>query len=908
MAIFIYCNVLYLTMTDEFNLDFFKDRGFVRKQCVSCSSFFWTIDNDKKTCGDPACESYSFINNSPVYKKYNIDEMRDEFLNFFINDENFKHRFVEPYPVVPRWRDDVLLVNASIYDFQPQVTSGLVQPPGNPLTMSQPSIRMIDLDLVGKTGRHLTTFEMLCHDSFNYENKYVYWNNETVRYSYIFLTEKLKVDENLITYKEKPWFGGGNAGNAVEVFVRGLEVATLVFMDLKEDTGGDIEIDGTKYTKMPLRIVDTGYGLERLVWLSNGTSTIYESIYNNIIDLILEDSDAERIDSKIMEEISKISASVDPYSEKRVMDQLKIYMDQNSIKYDDEFIKKLRLMRDVYSLADHTKTLLLMFSDYVIPSNVKVGYLARTLIRRCFRFIEELSFRHDLQYILNAQYENSRKIVKRFDVNFINDILSIEREKYDTVNKSAYNTVRKFIKNDLISHENLLKLYESYGINEDMIFDYYHEITGKYLEIPDNFHELLIKNREKKTGKINEKCDYPPIKTRPLYYDNADIMEFTGNVLYSGDRRIILNQTAFYPEGGGQPYDLGYFIYNGKRVNVLNVQKYNDAIVHFLDGYIPENARIRGYVDYNRRKQLMIHHSATHLILGIMREYFGDHIWQSGVKKDINDSRIDITHYKKISNNDIEEIENRCFKYIRAGKKITVTNENWNLAIEKYGFRLFEGGVPLSSKLRVVSIEDIDSEGCGGTHLDNTIDIGFIKIIKVETLQEGIQRIIFSAGPAALRYVQSLYSIIRNQQNFMKVDEEKMVDYSRNMLDENINLKKELEDKTSSYIGNVISQFEHSGIFKLYKSSMNRGDLNKLIKGLYKIDGNKIILNTSGNASDITIISKQSLQIGENIIVALKERGISKPEGKIGNGITILHVETPISEKLIKEILVDITL
>ena len=893
-------------MTNEFNLDFFKDRDFVRKQCISCSSFFWTLDRNKKTCGDPACESYSFINNSPVYKKYDIDGMRSEFLNFFINDENFQHRFVEPYPVVPRWREDVLLVNASIYNFQPQVTSGLVQPPGNPLAMSQPSIRMVDLDLVGKTGRHLTTFEMLCHDSFNYENKYVYWNNETIRYSFNFLTQKLKIDGHLITYKEKPWFGGGNAGNAVEVFVRGLEVATLVFMDLKEDTGGDIEIEGTKYTKMPLRIVDTGYGLERLVWLSNGTPTIYESIYNNIINFILENSDAKNIDSGIMEKISKISASIEPYSEKNVMEQLKIHMDNNSIKYDDEFIKKLRLMRDVYSLADHTKTLLLMFSDYVIPSNVKVGYLARTLIRRCFKFIDEINFRHDLQYILKAQYENSKKIVKIFDINFINDILSIEKEKYDAVNKSAYNTVKKFIKNGLISEENLIKLYESYGINEDMILDYYHEITGKNMEIPDNFHELIIKDKEKKYRKKNENYEYPPIKTRPLYYDNTNLMEFTGNVLYSRDKRIALNQTAFYPEGGGQPYDLGYFIYNGKRINVLNVQKYNDTVIHFLDGSIPENARIKGYVDYKRRRQLMIHHSATHLLLGIMRGYFGDHIWQTGVKKDINDSRIDITHYKKISNDDIIEIENRCFQSIQAGKKITVTNENWNSAIEKYGFRLFEGGVPLSSKLRVVSIEDIDSEGCGGTHLDNTIDIGFIKIIKTETLQEGIQRVIFSAGPAALRYVQSIYGIIRNQQDFMKVDEEKVLEYSRNMLNENINLKKELEYKTSEYIKNVISQFENIGNFKLYKSEVNRGDLSKLTKSLFKIDGNKIILNSSGNTSDIIIISPQALQIGKDTIMKLNEKGISKVENNIGSGVAILHIGRLISEKLIREILVDI--
>ncbi len=182
----------------EFDLDFFKENNFVRKQCSVCSSYFWTMDDKRGTCGDPACNGYSFIGNSPVYKKYSVDEMRDEFIKFFENDA-IHHKFVEPYPVVPRWRDDVLLVNASIYDFQPQVTSGLAKPPGNPIVMSQPSIRMLDIDLVGKTGRHLTSFEMLCHDSFNYDNNYVYWKDETIRYSFRFLTERLKVDPMLIT-------------------------------------------------------------------------------------------------------------------------------------------------------------------------------------------------------------------------------------------------------------------------------------------------------------------------------------------------------------------------------------------------------------------------------------------------------------------------------------------------------------------------------------------------------------------------------------------------------------------------------------------------------------------------------------------------------------------------------------
>ena len=349
---------------NEFDLDFFMDNNFLRKQCIVCSSFFWTQNPGKKTCGDPACEGYSFIGNSPVDRKYSLDEMRQEFLSFFKEDK-LPHTIIEKYPVVPRWRDDVLLVNASIYDFQPQVTSGLVPPPGNPLAMSQPSIRMLDLDLVGKTGRHLTSWEMLCHDAFNYENKYIYWKNETIEYSYRFLTEKLHVDGTEITYKEKPWFGGGNAGNAVEVFVRGLEVATLVFMDMKEDPDGEIEIEGMKYSMMPLKIVDTGYGLERLVWLSTGTPTVYESILGETIEYIRKNSSAGDIDPEIMQKLSELSAEIDPYSESKLLKQVAPWLKKKHISIDNEFLRRLKSFRSLYSLADHTKTLLLMFADKI---------------------------------------------------------------------------------------------------------------------------------------------------------------------------------------------------------------------------------------------------------------------------------------------------------------------------------------------------------------------------------------------------------------------------------------------------------------------------------------------------------------------------------------------------------------
>jgi len=162
---------------DEYQLDYFKENGFIRKRCITCGDHFWTRDRERSTCGDAPCDSYTFIG-SPVFKgNFSIGEMRERYLRFF---ERRGHQRVDRYPVVARWRDDIYLTIASIADFQPFVTSGLVPPPANPLTISQPCIRLGDLDAVGRSGRHLTTFEMMAHHAFNTVDDEIYWKEETV--------------------------------------------------------------------------------------------------------------------------------------------------------------------------------------------------------------------------------------------------------------------------------------------------------------------------------------------------------------------------------------------------------------------------------------------------------------------------------------------------------------------------------------------------------------------------------------------------------------------------------------------------------------------------------------------------------------------------------------------------------
>lgn len=891
------------TEKNPLELDFFKNNGFVRKRCTDCGSFFWTRERDRNTCGDPPCDEYTFINTTPVKKEYSLDEMRKAFIDFFKKD----HTVLKPYPVVPRWRDDVLLVNASIYDFQPHVTSGIVKPPANPIVMSQPSIRMNDVDLVGSTGRHLTTFEMMCHDSFNYENRYIYWMEETVGYCHSFLTEELGIDPHLITYKEKPWSGGGNGGNALEPLVMGLEVATLVFMDKELDPEGSTEIDGLRYSPMGMRVVDTGYGLERLTWLSKGSTTVYEAIYPEILEYILSRSSSKIIDKAVLEKVVKDFASGEGKTENEIL--RKSYEEiarENTDLTESEFISEFRAMKSAFIIADHTRTLLLLFSDFVIPSNIKSGYIVRLLIRRTLRSMEAIDFRGTIKELIEMHWKSLGNIITNYPEEFIDLMLDEEIRKYgETLEKGRGIVERTLKKSKQIKADQLITLYDSYGLHPDFVASIVKEKTGKELQIPDDFHAQVISVHDEKVEKKKYKERFPVIQTRPLYYDDVNISDFNAIVLHSGDGFIITNQTAFYPEGGGQPTDLGTFTYHGKDINVTKVERYGDTIVHWIDGEIPKGSRIMGHIDTHRRRRLMAHHSATHLILGVMKEILGPHVWQFGVQKGVDTSRIDITHYRRISPEEIRKIEHRCLDLIREGRNIRVRNVDWNRAIEKYGFTVFQGGVPLSSKLRLVEIEGVDVEGCGGTHLSNIYQLGLIKVVSVESIQEGIQRITFVAGDAALEYVQSMYSSLKDLQSTVGSDQEQLVDRIRGIVRENVALNKERENLLKKEVNSVLDNSDTImypwGEAAILTSSLDSEGMKLLTSAMFSRSARvSISVNTDDSGMvTLTIISKGKFNSEEIAKSILTDFTVSNASPNYFSAVS----RKKIDEKLIREVL-----
>ena len=780
-----YIHSMHPELQKLLQLDFFKKEGFIRRKCKKCGAYFWS-KSDRETCNEYPCNDYSFIGN-PIGKKMNLHEMREAFLSFF---EKHDHKRIKRYPVVARWRDDIYLTIASIADFQPHVTNGQVPPPANPLVISQPSIRLNDLEKVGKSGRHLTMFEMMGHHAFN-NSEQIYWVEETVRYCNDFLKS---IGIEGVVYKEAEWAGGGNAGACLEVIANGLEIATLVFMNLKEDSKGKYIVKGKKYNEMKMKVVDTGYGLERFVWLVNGKETIYDAIFPQVIKKI---------------------GSQNEYS---------------------------------YAIADHTKCLAFMLGDGVVPSNTGVGYLARLLIRRTLRFMDKIDANFDIFSILNEHLkylkEDFPEIVK--EKGRIKEILEIEEEKYYDTIKKGKNLVKRYIKkNRKIGINHLIKFYDSHGIHPEIV----KEIVS--IDIPENFESMVAERHSMAKKERGSKEEYP-FETKPLYYEKPYDKEFDAEVLYSNDKFVILNQTLFYPEGGGEKYDTGYLIQNGKKYKVFKVEKVGNAILHYVNGKI-KKGMIHGSIDWNRRYTMMRHHTATHIINAAARKILGNHIWQAGSYLDENEARLDLTHYKRISREEANKIEKEANKIVFSFKPVIKQFMRRDIAEKKYGMILYQGGAPKSSLLRIVEIPGIDAEACGGMHVDNTGEIGIIKIIGTEKIQDGVERIRFCSGDKAIEYIQRQEDILKNSSNILKADIANIPQAIKKLIDENKKLKKEIERMQKN-----VAKYEE---FKGIKIIMQDELLLQSIKELTKEKSIVISANNKNDSVILTIASSPDLPI-----------------------------------------------
>ncbi|PSQ05840.1 alanine--tRNA ligase [Halobacteriales archaeon QS_6_71_20] len=772
-------------LTAEYRLDYFEEEGFSRRECPSCGDHFWTRDAERELCGEPPCEDYSFVGEPGFDGAYTLEEMREAFLSYF---EANGHERIEPYPVAAnRWRDDVLLTQASIYDFQPLVTSGKTPPPANPLTVSQPCIRMQDIDNVGKTGRHTMAFEMMAHHAFNAREEVgdeyaysgeVYWKDETVRLC-DGLFEELGANLEEITYIEDPWVGGGNAGPAIEVIYRGAELATLVFMSLERDPDGEYELkDGNTYSEMDTYVVDTGYGLERWTWMSQGTPTVYEAIYPDAIEFLKDNAgvDLGEEEAELVRRASTLAGRLDIDEVEDVEAARDTIADRLDVDAA-ELTALLEPLEDIYAIADHCRTLAYMFGDEIVPSNVGTGYLARMVLRRTKRLVDEVGVDAPLDELVDMQaerlgYENRDTIrdMVRTEVEQYRETLERGGRKVETLADEYAGT------GDPIPVEELIELYDSHGIQPDMVEEIAAE-RGAAVEVPDDFYGLVA-SRHDTAGEIDDAgaadeplADLP--ETERLYYEAQDRTEFEAVVLDVFEREegydVVLDQTMFYPEGGGQPADRGTLSTDDTTVEVTDVQLEGDVVLHRTDDDPGKGEFVTGQIDGQRRRRLMRHHTATHIVGHAARQVLGEHVRQAGARKGPESSRLDVAHYDRVTREQATEIERVANAMVRRNLPVRQEWPDRHDAESEHGFDLYQGGIPPGEQIRLIRVGD-DVQACGGTHVSRTGDLGTIKLLNTEPVQDGVERLVFAAGDAALDATHRTEDALYDAADVLSVD------------------------------------------------------------------------------------------------------------------------------------------
>ena len=733
------------------------------------------------------------------------NELRRTFLEYF---RDRGHEVVPSSPLVPGNDPTLLFTNSGMVQFK-DVFLGAERRAYSRATTAQRCVRAggkhNDLENVGYTARHHTFFEMLGNFSFG-----DYFKRDAIRYCWELLTgvlglppEKLWVtvyesdDEaariwfddvgidparftrcgekdnfwamgdtgpcgpcSEVFYDHGPEVAGGPPGSPDEDGDRYVELWNLVFMQFNRDAQGNME-------PLPKPSVDTGMGLERTAAVLQGVHSNYETdLFRTLIDAAAE-----------------ITGAGDPED------------------------KSLRV------IADHVRSCAFLVTDGVVPSNEGRGYVLRRIVRRAIRHGHRLGMRDpffwrmvaaldaemgDAYPELRTRRERVERVLRREEEQFARTLDQGMRVLEDAIDG---------LEGGVIPGETVFRLYDTYGFPVDLTADVARERSlGVDLE---EFDRAMEGQRARARASSRFKADDETgidVGGASAFtgYDRLDGKATVTTLLREGESVerlgpeengwVVLDETPFYPEAGGQVGDRGWLSAGGIGFEVADTQRHGDAIVHIgvvTGGALPLGAVVEARVDADARRATARNHSATHLLHAALHAVLGEHVRQKGSLVAPDRLRFDFSHYEPVTREELRRIEAMVSSWILGNDEARTEVMPLDEAKRSGAVALF--GEKYEDPVRVLSIGGYSAELCGGTHVRRSGDVGLFKIVSEGGIAAGVRRIVALTGEEALAWVHSMEDRIERIAGSMKADTETVADRVEAMLARSRELERDLE-------------------------------------------------------------------------------------------------------------------
>ncbi|GAU76947.1 alanine--tRNA ligase [Fusibacter sp. 3D3] len=753
-------------------------------------------------------------------KSMGLNEIRKAFLDFYASKD---HYVTSSYSLVPQGDKSLLLVNAGMQPLK-KYFMGTEIPPQPRMATCQKCIRTGDIENVGITARHATFFEMLGNFSFG-----DYFKEGSIKFGWEFITEVLElpvdklwpsvyleddeafaiwrdvigIPENKITRLGKAdnfWeIGTGPCGPCSEIYFdrgpefgcsdpdckpgcdceRFLEFWNHVFTQYDKDEQGH-------YNLLEKPNIDTGMGLERIACIMQDVDTIFE------VDTIKQIRDAV---------ISKCD------------------VDYGADRKQDISIR---------IITDHVKAVTFMVGDGIMPNNEGRGYVLRRLLRRAARHAKMLGMTGNIltelvDAVVAAYGESYPNLSTRKD--YIKKIIAVEEERFQTTIDQGLTILTEYMASmkvedqKVLSGEKAFRLYDTYGFPLELTLEILEEYQMTVDEEAFKAQMMMQKERARTARGSGDELGWAQdalgqlpkdMSSEFVGYDQTEvkskILAIVGETLldeaFEGmEVSIVLDQTPFYPEGGGQVFDMGKLSTDAFEADVEETRKsVGKLIAHHVKvnkGTIRVGDTVLASVDMHRRLATARNHSMTHLLHKALREVLGTHVEQAGSMVSPERLRFDFSHFEAIAYEDLMKIEMRVNEQILKRLPIQTENMSVNEAKEKGAMALF--GEKYGDRVRVVTMGDFSVELCGGTHLKNTAEAGLFKIVSETGVAAGVRRIEAITGENVYKMltqldgkIQKLSDMLKTNQNDLEHKAESLLLEMKQMQRENEKLKNKL--------------------------------------------------------------------------------------------------------------------